>query len=163
VLGNAIATENTPAVSGLASLGIQPLTRGRPGGGIRRPNGQNVDQLAREPPLVDARAVIQPFVDQRRLAGGPIDVLAADTREGFCRAVRSAAVADIQKRGSYTPRRVREQRAYRLVVTGGVAGAVGVVTLVLAVAGVIGAGVPVIAFIVAAICLILFRQTVSGR
>lgn len=72
-------------------------------------------------------------------------------------------MADIQKRGSYTPRRVREQRAYRLVVTGGVAGAVGVVTLVLAVAGVIGAGVPVIAFIVAAICLILFRQTVSGR
>ena len=72
-------------------------------------------------------------------------------------------VADIQKRGSYTPRRVREQRAYRLVVTGGVAGAVGVVTLVLAVAGVIGAGIPVIAFIVAAICLVLFRATVSGK
>ena len=72
-------------------------------------------------------------------------------------------VADIQKRGSYTPRRVREQRAYRLVVTSGVAGAVGVVTLVLAVAGVIGAGIPVIAFIVAAICLVLFRATVSGK
>jgi len=72
-------------------------------------------------------------------------------------------VADIQKRGGYTPRRVREQRAYRLVVTGGVAGAVGVVTLVLAVAGVIGAAIPVIALIVAAICLVLFRQTVSGR
>jgi putative flippase GtrA len=70
-------------------------------------------------------------------------------------------VADIQKRGSYTPRRAREQRAYRLVVTGGVAGAVGVVTLVLAVAGVIGAGIPVIALIVAAICLVLFRQTVG--
>jgi putative flippase GtrA len=70
-------------------------------------------------------------------------------------------VADIQKRGSYTPRRAREQRAYRLVVTGGVAGAVGVVTLVLAVAGVIGAGIPVIALIVAAICLLLFRQTVA--
>ncbi|MBV9194710.1 MAG: hypothetical protein JO168_11250 [Solirubrobacterales bacterium] len=72
-------------------------------------------------------------------------------------------MADIQKRGGYTPRRVREQRAYRLVVTGGVAGAVGVVTLVLAVAGVIGAAIPVIALIVAAICLVLFRQTVSGR
>jgi putative flippase GtrA len=70
-------------------------------------------------------------------------------------------VADIQKRGSYTPRRAREQRAYRLVVTGGVAGAVGVVTLVLAVAGVIGAGIPVIALIVAAICLVLFRSTVA--
>lgn len=72
-------------------------------------------------------------------------------------------VADIQKRGNYTPRRVREQRAYRLVVTGGSAGAIGVVTLVLAVAGVIGAGIPVIAFIVAAICLVLFRQTVNSR
>jgi hypothetical protein len=70
-------------------------------------------------------------------------------------------VADIQKRGSYTPRRAREQRAYRLVVTGGVAGGVGVVTLVLAVAGVIGAGIPVIALIVAAICLVLFRSTVA--
>jgi hypothetical protein len=72
-------------------------------------------------------------------------------------------VADIQKRGSYTPRRVREQRAYRLLVTGGVAGGVGVVTLVLAVAGVMGAGIPVIALIVAAICLMLFRQTVGRR
>ena len=70
-------------------------------------------------------------------------------------------MSDIQKRGSYTPRRAREQRAYRLLVTGGVAGGVGVVTLVLAVAGVIGAGIPVIALIVAAICLVLFRQTVG--
>ena len=72
-------------------------------------------------------------------------------------------MADIEKRGNYTPRRVREQRAYRLVVTGGVAGTVGVVTLVLAVAGAIGSTIPVIAFIVAAICIILFRRTVSGR
>jgi putative flippase GtrA len=72
-------------------------------------------------------------------------------------------VADIEKRGRYTPRRAREQRAYRLIVTGGVAGAVGVVTLVLAVAGVIGAGIPVIALIVAAICLVLFRQAVGSR
>ena len=72
-------------------------------------------------------------------------------------------MADIQKRGSYTPRRTREQRAYRLVVAGSVAGGVGVVTLVLAVANVMGAGIPVIAFIVAAICLLLFRQTVGGR
>lgn len=70
-------------------------------------------------------------------------------------------MADIQKRGSYTPRRAREQRAYRLALTGGVAGTVGVVTLVLAVVGVIGAGVPVIALIVAAICLVLFRQSVG--
>ena len=48
-------------------------------------------------------------------------------------------MADIQKRGSYTPRRAREQRAYQLVVAGGsVAGLVGVVGLVLAIAGVVG-------------------------
>ncbi len=72
-------------------------------------------------------------------------------------------VADLQKRGSYTPRRAREQRAYRLVVTGGVAGAVGVVTLVLSFIGVMGATIPVIALIVAVICAVLFRRTVSSR
>ena len=63
-------------------------------------------------------------------------------------------MADLQKRGSYTPRRAREQRAYRLVVTGGVAGAVGVVTLVLAFIGVLGPTIPVIALIVAVICAV---------
>ena len=71
-------------------------------------------------------------------------------------------MADIEKRRGYTPRRAREQRAYRLVATGGTATAVGVVTAVLAVAGVIGAGVPILAFIVAAICLVLFRSIVRG-
>ena len=71
-------------------------------------------------------------------------------------------MADLQKRGSYTPRRAREQRAYRLVVAGGTAGVIGVVGIVLAVAGVIGATLPVIALIVAAICLVLFRRTVSS-
>lgn len=70
-------------------------------------------------------------------------------------------MADIQKRGGYTPRRAREQRAYRLVVAGGVAGTVGVVGLVLAIAGVVGAGLPIIALIVAAICVLGFRSTVS--
>ena len=69
-------------------------------------------------------------------------------------------MAGIEKRGDYTPRRVREQRAYRLVVVGGVAGTVGVVGLVLAVAGVIGAGWPIIALIVAAIFFMMFRRTV---
>ena len=70
-------------------------------------------------------------------------------------------MADIEKRGSYTPRRVREQRAYRLVVTGGVAGAVFVVSLVLSIAGVIGGTLPVLSLIVAVICLVLFRRTVG--
>jgi hypothetical protein len=70
-------------------------------------------------------------------------------------------MADIQKRGNYTPRRVRERRAYQLVVTGGVAGAVFVVSLVLSIAGVIGATLPVISLIVAIICLVMFRRNVS--
>jgi len=72
-------------------------------------------------------------------------------------------VANIEKRPSYTPRRVREQRAYRALVVGGVAGVVGVAGIVLAVAGVVGAGLPVVALIVAAICAAIFRRTVSGR
>ena len=71
-------------------------------------------------------------------------------------------MADIEKRGSYTPRRVRERRAYQLVVTGGVAGGVFVVSLVLSIAGVIGATLPVIALIVAVICLFMFRRAVGG-
>lgn len=75
----------------------------------------------------------------------------------------AGGVADLEKRGSYLPRRARERRAYQLVVTGGVAGTVGVVGLVLAVAGVVGAGLPIVALIVAAICIVLFRRTVGGR
>jgi hypothetical protein len=71
-------------------------------------------------------------------------------------------VANLEKRGSYTPRRVRERRAYQLLVAGGITGTAGVVGLVLAVAGAIGAGWPIIALIVAAICLVLFRRTVGS-
>jgi hypothetical protein len=70
-------------------------------------------------------------------------------------------MSNIEKRGGYTPRRSREQRAYRLVVTGGVAGAVAVLGLLLAVIGVVGAEVPVIALVVAVICIMLFRRMVG--
>ncbi len=69
----------------------------------------------------------------------------------------------VQKRGGYMPRRAREQRAYRLVLGGTAAGAVGVVSLVLALVGVIGYGLPIIAFIVAAICLASFRGMTRPR
>ena len=69
-------------------------------------------------------------------------------------------VSDLERRGSYTPRRVREQRAYTLAVVGGVAGVVGVVALVLAIAGVGGGGIAIMALIVAAVCAFLFRRTV---
>jgi hypothetical protein len=72
-------------------------------------------------------------------------------------------VANLEKRGGYTPRRVREQRAYRLVVAGGVAGTVGVVGLVLAIAGVVGAALPILALIVAALCAWGFVRTVNTR
>jgi hypothetical protein len=72
-------------------------------------------------------------------------------------------VANLEKRGSYTPRRVRERRAYQLVVGGSVAGAVGVVSLVLAVVGVIGFGLPVVALIMAVLCVVMFRRVVGIR
>ena len=72
-------------------------------------------------------------------------------------------MANLQKRGNYSPRRERERRAYQLVVVGGVAGVVGVVGLLLAVVGAIGAGLPIIALIVAVICAVMFRRMVSPR
>ncbi len=71
-------------------------------------------------------------------------------------------MADLEKRGSYSPRQVREQRAYRLVVLGSIAGLVGVVGLVLAVIGVIGAGIPIVALILAAACVWGFRRIIRG-
>ena len=70
-------------------------------------------------------------------------------------------MSDLARRPDRTPRRVREQRAYRLVVVGGTAAAVAVVGFVLAIVGVIGMGVPVIAAIVAGACALLFRGVVS--
>ena len=72
-----------------------------------------------------------------------------------------ASVSDLERRGSYTPRRAREQRAYRLAVVGGVAGVIGVVGLALAIFGVVGAGIPILLLIIAAVCGFLFRRTVA--
>ena len=70
-------------------------------------------------------------------------------------------MADLSRRGDYTPRRTREQRAYRMVMAGGTAGAVAVVTFVLAIIGIGSFAIPVIAAIVAAVCFFLFRRIVS--
>ena len=72
-------------------------------------------------------------------------------------------MSSLEKRDAYTPRRVRERRAYRLLMVGGAAGVVGVAGLVLAIAGVVSAGVPIIALIVAFICATLFRRMVTPR
>ena len=72
-------------------------------------------------------------------------------------------MANLEKRGNYTPRRVRERRAYQLVVAGSVAGLIGAVGVVLAVISVIGWGLPIVALIVAAICALMFRRMISPR
>ena len=63
--------------------------------------------------------------------------------------------------GGRLSRSARERRAYRLVLVGGTAAAVAVVTFVLAVAGVVGFGWFLISAIVAAVCGLLFRRSVS--
>ena len=65
------------------------------------------------------------------------------------------------RRGNRLPRRAREQRAYNLVLTGGVASVVFVVGVVLAILNVVGAWLPIVALIVAIACGLLFRRTVS--
>ena len=65
--------------------------------------------------------------------------------------------------GSRLSRRQREDRGFQLVVVGGVAGALTVVTAILAVAGVLGWGLPFIALIVAVVCALLFRRLAARR
>jgi hypothetical protein len=72
-------------------------------------------------------------------------------------------VSNLDRRRGYSPRRAREQRAYRMVVVGGAAGGIGVVTLVLSVIGVMSATIPIIAFIVAAVCVFGFLRATGQR
>jgi hypothetical protein len=70
-------------------------------------------------------------------------------------------MSDLQRRsGSRPPRRQREQRAYTLVMAGGVFGLVAVVTALLALLTSFGWGIPVLAAILAVICFLLLRRTV---
>ena len=70
-------------------------------------------------------------------------------------------MADLQKRGGYTPRHVRERRAYQLTVTGGIAGAVGVVSRGARGCRRLGWALPVVSIIVAVICAVMFRRMVG--
>jgi putative flippase GtrA len=63
--------------------------------------------------------------------------------------------------GGPPSRRSRERRAYQLVVVGGTAGLIAVVGFVLAAVGVMGFGIPFLAAIVAVVCALIFRRTVS--
>jgi putative flippase GtrA len=71
-------------------------------------------------------------------------------------------MTDLSPRPNRTPsRRSREDRAYKLVLAGGTATVVAVVTFVLAVVGIMGFGVPVLAALVAVLCGWMFRRTVA--
>lgn len=70
-------------------------------------------------------------------------------------------MSNLERRPSSTPRRAREQRAYRLAMTGGTLGLVAAVGFVLAIVGVLGWGVPILALVLAVVCGLLFRRTVS--
>ena len=71
-------------------------------------------------------------------------------------------MSNIQKRGSYTPRRVREQRAFRLVVVGTGSGGLGALGVILAAAGAISWFWPIVLIIVAAACYGMFRSTTAS-
>jgi fatty acid desaturase len=72
-------------------------------------------------------------------------------------------MSNLDRRRGYTPRRAREQRAYRLALVGGGAGVIGVVSLVLAVIGAVTWTLPIIALIVAAICMFGFQRATGQR
>jgi hypothetical protein len=73
-----------------------------------------------------------------------------------------SGMSDLERRGGSRPsRRQREKRAYNLVVVGGMAGLVFVVGALLAIFTSFGWGLAIVAAIVAVICAVLFRRTVS--
>jgi hypothetical protein len=73
-------------------------------------------------------------------------------------------MSDIERRPpSRLSRRQREQRAFRLVLATGTLGAIAVVGVVLAIAGVIGGGIPFLAAVLAVVSGLLLRRTLSAR
>jgi hypothetical protein len=81
-------------------------------------------------------------------------------RRGGCHPVET--MSNLSRRpGSGLSRSARERRAFQLLVVGGGAGAVAVVTFVLALVGVVGWGIFLLALIVAGVSGFLFRRTVG--
>lgn len=70
-------------------------------------------------------------------------------------------MSDLQGSRSPMSRRNREGRAFTLVVAGGALGVVGVVGVLLSIFGVVGFGIPFLCLVLAAVCGLLFRRTVS--
>jgi len=72
-------------------------------------------------------------------------------------------MANIERSGGRLSRRQRERRAYQLTLATGALAVAGVVGLVLALVDVIGAGLPIIALVLAALCFFLLRRTLGLR
>jgi hypothetical protein len=72
-------------------------------------------------------------------------------------------MAGIEKRRDYTPRSQRERQAYRLVLLGGGTGLVGVGTLVLALAGVMGLLLPIVLLLICAVSVWRFLRVTGMR
>jgi hypothetical protein len=71
-------------------------------------------------------------------------------------------MSDLERRSSSRPSRAaRERRAYNLAIAGSVLTAVAVVGAILVIFTSFGATIPVIAAILAVVCAVLFRRTVS--
>ena len=70
-------------------------------------------------------------------------------------------MSDLERRGGSRPsRKQRADRAYQLVLATGAFGLIGVVGIILAIVDIIGAGLPILALVIAAICFVLLRRTV---
>jgi Na+/H+ antiporter NhaB len=71
-------------------------------------------------------------------------------------------MSDLARRPNSRPsRRVRQQRAYSLVLATSGLGVIAVVGLLLAVVGVIGFGIPVLAGIAAVACGVILRRMLA--
>ncbi len=71
-------------------------------------------------------------------------------------------MSDLTRRPkSHTPRRVREQRAYALILATSGLSVLAVVGVVLAVIGVLGYGTPLLAVVAAVACGLVLRRTVG--
>jgi hypothetical protein len=70
-------------------------------------------------------------------------------------------MSELERKRSRLPRRAREQRAYRLALATGGLSAVAVVGFALAIAGVVGTGLPLLAAVLAVVCGLLFARTVG--
>ena len=72
-------------------------------------------------------------------------------------------MSDIARRPNRTPRRVREKRAFQLVVVGSAAGLVAAVGFPLALFTSFSWGIVVLAAIICAVCVLMFKRMTQRR